>query len=146
MTRRDLIQKIAIGGTTILITPMILSACTKEAANSTANNPSPGGGITPSGNLTIDLSIPAYAALNNIGGSVVVQSIIIANSGGNFIALSSVCTHQGCTVGYSASADNFPCPCHGSLFSASGSVVNGPAISPLKSYTVTRNGNILTIG
>jgi cytochrome b6-f complex iron-sulfur subunit len=143
MTRRDLIQKIVVGGTTILVTPMILSACTKETAPSVVTNP--GSGKTLSGNITIDLTNNSYSALNTAGGSVIVQDIIIANSGGNFLALSSVCTHQGCTVGFNPTANNFPCPCHGSLFSANGSVINGPASSPLKSYTVNKTGNILTI-
>jgi cytochrome b6-f complex iron-sulfur subunit len=62
------------------------------------------------------------------------------------VALSSICTHQGCTIGYSPSANNFPCPCHGSVFSTSGSVLNGPAPTAVKSYPVSQTGNILTIG
>lgn len=135
MTRRDLIQKIVVGGSIILITPTILSECTKI--------PAPGPG---SNKITIDLKNAAYAALNSAGGSMVIQSVIIANiGGGNFVALSSVCTHQGCTVGYSLAANNFPCPCHGSVFSTSGSVVNGPAALPLSSYGVSKAGDILTI-
>jgi cytochrome b6-f complex iron-sulfur subunit len=64
---------------------------------------------------------------------------------GNFIALSSVCTHQGCGVVYDSSSNNLPCNCHGSLFSTTGSVLRGPATRPLKEYAVTREGNILTI-
>ena len=118
----------------------------QKAAPAPVNNPGPVGGGTNSGNITIDLSNASYSALNTAGGSMIIQGIIIANSGGgSYIALSSVCTHQGCTVGYNLSANNFPCPCHGSLFSSSGTVINGPAASPLKSYTVNKAGNILTI-
>lgn len=144
MTRRDLIQKVVVGGAVILVTPAILTNCSKISTPTPTPNPGPGGG---SGNkITIDLTNAAFTALNTAGGSVVTQGIIIANTGsGNFVALSSTCTHLGCTVGYSSVSNNFPCPCHGSVFSSSGSVVNGPASSPLTSFGVSKSGNTLTI-
>jgi len=45
-------------------------------------------------------------------------------------ALTGVCTHLGCTV--QQADDHFECPCHGSRFTLSGSVLTGPAISPLQ--------------
>jgi cytochrome b6-f complex iron-sulfur subunit len=40
-------------------------------------------------------------------------------------AISSVCTHLGCTV--ARSPEGFACPCHGSRFTPNGEVVRGPA-------------------
>jgi Rieske Fe-S protein len=50
---------------------------------------------------------------------------------GKFLGFSSVCTHQGCTVG--AVKDGLiTCPCHGSAFKiGDGSVAQGPATKPL---------------
>ena len=142
MKRRDALQKVILGtGTVFLIPPVLLSttSCAKEETDD--NN-----GNTPPQDLTIDLNDAKYADLNSDGGFVIEGNIIIANVGNdNFVALSKTCTHAGCTVSYSASNNNFPCPCHGSVFSTSGSVVNGPASSPLKAYTITKSGNILTI-
>lgn len=46
------------------------------------------------------------------------------------LVYSSVCTHQGCTVG--PGDEEFTCPCHNSTFAAAdGSVISGPAQSPL---------------
>lgn len=54
-----------------------------------------------------------------------------------FVAFSAICTHQGCTVGFSRSADTFQCPCHGAVFSAqTGQVLQGPATRPLRAITV----------
>jgi len=136
MNRRDLIQKIVLGGTTLFVLPAYFNRCTK------ADNP----GSTGPKEITIDLTNAKYSALNSAGGSVIVQEIIIANAGnGVFIALDSICTHLGCTITYNLASNNFPCPCHGSVYSTTGSVINGPAVIGLKSYPVSKSGNILTI-
>jgi len=52
-----------------------------------------------------------------------------------------VCTHAGCTVG-SVSGGTINCPCHGSRFNiTNGSVVNGPAASPLPPVGIKVQGN-----
>ena len=50
---------------------------------------------------------------------------------GKVTTLSAKCTHQGCSVKWDAGANGWLCPCHGSRFSATGQVVNGPAERPL---------------
>lgn len=138
MTRRDLIEKVLIGGTTLLVVPSVLSSCSKE------EDPNGNGG-TGGDKLILDLNDPAYSALKTAGGSVIKQGIIVANTGSSFVAIDSICTHQGCTIGYSLTDNNFPCPCHGSVYSTTGSVVNGPTTVALKSYPVSKSGDILTI-
>jgi cytochrome b6-f complex iron-sulfur subunit len=140
MNRRESVLKALRGGTVLFVVPSVLQSCSKEA-DPINYNPLP-----PGSNITIDLSLPENAALNNAGGSKIVQSVLVANTGNDtFIALSSICTHEGCTVSYVHGAGNIQCPCHGSVYAKSGSVINGPAPLALKSYTVTRNGSILTI-
>jgi cytochrome b6-f complex iron-sulfur subunit len=63
---------------------------------------------------------------------------IAIDTGDGVVAYSAVCTHDGCTVGWDADAGQISCPCHGSRFDpADGSVVNGPARSPLPAVPVT---------
>ncbi|MCB2180211.1 Rieske (2Fe-2S) protein [bacterium] len=52
-----------------------------------------------------------------------------------FYALSSTCTHLGCTI--NLGDEKFDCPCHGSQFNLSGKVLQGPAASPLPGFEVT---------
>jgi Rieske Fe-S protein len=61
-----------------------------------------------------------------------------------FAVANAVCTHLGCTVGYFQSDDQFHCPCHGSVFSADGKVLHGPAPRPLEWFEVTlaRDGQL----
>ena len=51
-------------------------------------------------------------------------------------AISSVCTHLGCTVAWEPTAQEFACPCHGSRFDAEGQATRGPARQPLERVTV----------
>ena len=50
---------------------------------------------------------------------------------GELHTYSAVCTHLGCTVTWNNSEKSFDCPCHGSRFSVSGKLINGPANTAL---------------
>ncbi len=46
-------------------------------------------------------------------------------------ALSATCTHLGCQVRWEAAQKKFICPCHGGVYAADGTVVDGPPPRPL---------------
>jgi glycine/D-amino acid oxidase-like deaminating enzyme/nitrite reductase/ring-hydroxylating ferredoxin subunit len=50
---------------------------------------------------------------------------------GRVHARSAACTHIGCHLHWNSFETCWDCPCHGSQFAADGTVLNGPAISPL---------------
>jgi cytochrome b6-f complex iron-sulfur subunit len=57
--------------------------------------------------------------------------------------LTATCTHEGCTInGFSGS--QFVCPCHGSTFTTTGSVVQGPANRPLQQFSAQVSGDVVT--
>jgi len=88
---------------------------------------------------------PVLARTSDIpvgGGKILAdQKIVITQpQAGSFHAFTAVCTHQGCIVG-TVSGGTINCPCHGSKFSiANGSVVNGPASSPLAPVSIKVQG------
>ena len=65
---------------------------------------------------------------------------------GAIAAIFRRCTHLGCSVPWTASEDQFHCPCHGSLFDKNTAVVvGGPAPRPLDLFHITEdaNGNLI---
>ena len=51
-------------------------------------------------------------------------------------ALSTVCTHLGCTPSWLEAEQKFKCPCHGSGFYKDGINFEGPAPRPLERYSI----------
>lgn len=49
------------------------------------------------------------------------------DSSGELLVLSRKCTHLGCSVQWNPTLETWDCPCHGSRFDPSGTVVQGPA-------------------
>jgi Rieske Fe-S protein len=84
----------------------------------------------------------------DVGGGVIVDEkyVVTQPSSGEFKAFSAICTHQGCVL--ASVADNtISCNCHGSAFSAEdGSVINGPAETPLGEEQITVEGNKILLG
>jgi cytochrome b6-f complex iron-sulfur subunit len=72
--------------------------------------------------------------------------VIINRRGSGFIALSRVCTHLGCLVGYDSFNSKLVCPCHAGEFDLEGKVLSGPAAKPLQRYPLKISSKQITIG
>ncbi|WP_143306669.1 QcrA and Rieske domain-containing protein [Chitinophaga vietnamensis] len=143
MERRDFVTN--IGLTLALACTAGLAACSKGSDNNPNPNPNPGGGSNAklTANLTSDLpNVGDY----KISGGVILIRTGTGNTTADFVALSSTCTHQGCTVAdYNKTSHLIECNCHGSRFTTTGAVSNGPATTPLAAYAININGNTLTV-
>jgi cytochrome b6-f complex iron-sulfur subunit len=70
---------------------------------------------------------------------------LVRLSDGGFLALSSKCTHLGCTVPYSEKDRSFPCPCHASVFDVAGDVLSPPAPRALDLFAVSIEGGVVRV-
>jgi cytochrome b6-f complex iron-sulfur subunit len=69
--------------------------------------------------------------------------ICVRRAGNKIAAISTVCTHLGCTV--NPVETGFDCPCHGSTYDEKGDVTGGPAPASLSWFRVTQapNGELI---
>ncbi len=99
---------------------------------------------------TVQVQIDSASPLAAVGGAALVRSsagvFLVARTGdASFTALTSTCTHEECAITGFDGGD-YVCPCHGSRFTTSGRVVNGPASAPLRMFNASFSNNVLTIG
>lgn len=64
---------------------------------------------------------------------------------GGFLALSSTCSHLGCTVPWNEKQKTFPCPCHASVFNITGEVQSPPAPRALDLHPVEIDSGIVKV-
>ena len=59
----------------------------------------------------------------------------VTRHAGQLRALAITCPHLGCSYAFDDAKKHFVCPCHGSEFALDGSLLHGPATSPLSHLT-----------
>lgn len=128
MNRKDFIANVGFGAVALLAAQCGIG-CNKQ--NTTAVD------------FTLDVST---GALSQSGGYLINNGVIVAKTlTGDFIAVSAACSHEGTSVRYSSSGNNFVCPSHGATFNSSGSVTKGPANTSLTQYKTALSGNTLRV-
>ncbi len=146
MERKEFLSLIGLGSASALA-----AVCMGGCAKSTETTTTPGQPTQPTTptnvNITLDLTLPANAALTNPGGYIYTGGIIVAKTTtGSFIAVSQACTHQGTTIQYEGTNKRFYCPNHGATFTDTGAFIAGPdSLAALKQFKTSLSGNILTI-
>ena len=73
------------------------------------------------------------------GGIVRVEGNAVGayrDTSGNIHAVSITCTHMGCSLKWNPAETSWDCPCHGSRFTHTGDIIEGPATQPLDQIPV----------
>jgi cytochrome b6-f complex iron-sulfur subunit len=144
MERKDFLTALGLSAGSLVI-----SSCLGACGKSDTGTPNPGTPTpTPTAKLDFTLDVGSNADISSKGWTIM-NSVIIAKNGSSYIALSSVCTHQGNPITYNSASNNFPCSlkdaAHGSVFDSNGTRVQGPATSALKKYSTTLTGSSLRV-
>ncbi len=138
MDRKDFFKMLGVNSAAGLAT-VCLASCNKEKTS--GNYPGPS-----NVNFSLDLTATQNAALNNGGGYVYSNGVIVAKTlAGAYIAVSQACTHQGVTVTYNGPNKTFYCPSHAANYSETGTVLGGPPNVPLTQYQTALSGTMLRV-
>jgi Rieske Fe-S protein len=111
--------------------------------------PAPTPTPTPAAANIVRVPLPAIGQTVETTGTLLGRPLPIAVtrlSETVVLAVSRVCTHEGCTVNLpTSSGGTLDCPCHGSRFQTNGTVVNGPAARPLGTFPAQIEGSQVVI-
>ncbi|EDX86626.1 Rieske (2Fe-2S) domain protein [Synechococcus sp. PCC 7335] len=144
MKRRAFMNWVGVGFMASSL-PVVIAACTPaveepevvdeaEAEPCAATEPVASSaredGFAPLGSVE-ELDSAGFLSDKSFAGGPVI-AIRDPENADSVVAFNSTCTHQGCSVAWESS--EFACPCHGSKFSASGEVTEGPATEALATY------------
>jgi Rieske Fe-S protein len=130
LDRRTQLQRIGVCAGAVC-----LPGCSQQAADSRSEEPS---GSPSRGNPATPLA--AVSELGDVPTEVTDplsgDPACLVKTSGKVTLLSALCTHAGCVVAWSASEEQFNCPCHRSAFATDGRVLGGPAPKPLPQLAV----------
>lgn len=122
--RRELLLGAGVGGVAL-----VAAGCGSSSKNSTPAPAATGGGAQ---GIIAMSKVPADSAVSVQDSTG--RTLLITQSGGKLTALDATCTHMQCTVG--VSGDHLACPCHGSMYTLTGQVTQGPAPKALATVSV----------
>jgi nitrite reductase/ring-hydroxylating ferredoxin subunit len=128
LTRRALLQG-GIGAAAGLAAGALGMAALRGTGTSSGGGLAGGSSTLVSGTgfwqaVTTTADLPAGSAVRF---STAAFDGYVVNDGGEIRALSSVCTHMGCTLHYRPDWHDLRCPCHGASFDLNGELANGRA-------------------
>lgn len=131
VNRRDFLARSALAAAALVVA--------EGCGDGQIGPPDRSNAVPPGPGLVIHLSdVPALAT---VGTPVIFpkdERAVVRTGPSSFVAVSTICTHQGCDI--EVQGDHFQCPCHLSQFTATGAVIHGPttgeSIGPLHQLAV----------
>jgi cytochrome b6-f complex iron-sulfur subunit len=120
-----------------------LAACSngRPTDQRTTSIPQEADGTSTRRALAAVSDIPPHAPLD-VSAAAGAPTFLV-RSGRAVRALSGVCTHAGCPVGWRLDQQAFVRPCHSGTYTLQGAVVSGPPPRPLDRISVRiKNGNV----
>lgn len=82
---------------------------------------------------TIEQLLPGEGEVMEVEGEKIA---VYKDKQGKITKLSPVCPHMRCEITWNPEEKTWDCPCHGSRFSAEGTVIQGPAVDNLSKQSI----------
>jgi cytochrome b6-f complex iron-sulfur subunit len=130
--RRQLLLGAGVGGVALVAAGCGSSGGSSTSSGSTASAGASGDGTSGAQGIIALSKVPSDSAVSVQDSTG--RTLLITQSGGKVTALDATCTHMQCTVGVSGS--KLMCPCHGSQYTLTGQVTQGPAPAALAAVAV----------
>jgi thiosulfate dehydrogenase [quinone] large subunit len=134
LDRRGVMRGAAVAAGAILASIAGKSFATTSAPMNTAAN--------KAGKKIVKLASLKVGGTKNFIAASGAPAVLFRTKNGVF-AYSAICTHQGCTVDYSAQYKALLCPCHGAMYDpfSDAKVLSGPTNRPLDKVKVAVSGD-----
>tara|TARA_Y100001933_G_C18875209_1_gene511663 strand:- start:333 stop:761 length:429 start_codon:yes stop_codon:yes gene_type:complete len=140
MKRKEFLRNLGAGAAFALAYPC-LNGCSKDGAV--------GGLPVPTGiDFTVDLDSQEGAPLQNNGGFILKQFVVVAkNLEGEYVAASQICSHQQTEEVRFITEDGgiYRCATHGARFDQNGNPLNSITPNPLKIFNTELNDRMLRV-
>jgi Rieske Fe-S protein len=145
MDRKDFLSAFGFG-----LAAVCTGGCLASCSKGDSDAPGGGTGTGPTPPSRVNFTIDLMNEIKDIGASITKSGVIVVRLAQGsattaFTAVQVACTHQGTAIEFKSSQENFVCPNHGSKFTTTGAVLNGPATTNLKKYKITIAGNTMTV-
>ena len=154
MKRREFMNWVGLGVLASSL-PVAIAACQSPSEEGASTS---GGAAADKPKLDKSPREDGFAAVGTVAdldanGSVsdkkfIRDAVIVVRDPANpeaVIALTSMCTHQGCTVDWDKDNSVLACPCHQSKFKTDGTVESGPATTPLTQFDAIIDGDLVLV-
>lgn len=144
MNRKEFLKTLGAGAA-FAITVTCLGGCSNDNGDifpdDIALDPDPVTGAL----LTLDLSAASSSALNNNGGYLVKNKIVVARDlSGNYVAATVRCSHEPRDK-VTFRNNEYYCTEHGARFNLAGQGLNNDGKNGLKIYRTSLDGNTLSV-
>ena len=146
-TRREFCTQ-ACQAASLLAVGAVAAACGGSPTSPSGSAPQLGSAAATTAGRVVSVNIDSAPVLGAVGSAAIVPTslgtfLVARTAQDSFTALTATCTHEVCTItGFESS--RFVCPCHGSQFTTSGTVAQGPAARALQHYATQFANGVLT--